>query len=140
MAANDGETRIIVCVMLVPSDVTSVFTSRSSARPEVTNRTFLTFNAASLAARSSAILSSIGTSSGSRLAGVIQVPFTGVTGASSTFRACTARAARDMTMASSAALCAPARVMALVAAKPQQPLTSVRTPRPYDSLSVTPVT
>ena len=33
--------------------------------------------------------------------------FTGVTGASSTFRACTARAARDMTMASSAApLCA----------------------------------
>ena len=80
-------------------DVTSVFTSLSSARPEVTNRTFLTFNAASLAARSSAILSSIGTSSVSSLAGVIQVPLTGVTGASSTFRACTARAARDMTMA-----------------------------------------
>ena len=85
-------------------------------------------------------MSSSGTSIGSRRTGVIHVPCTGVTGASSTRRFCTVRAARDRTAASRAAFCAPARVIVLVAAKPQQPLISVRTPSPYDSLSLTPVT
>ncbi len=69
VAENDGPTRIIVCVTLVPSVVTSVLTSRSSASPELTKRTLGTLSAASLAASSSAIFSSIGTSSGSRANG-----------------------------------------------------------------------
>ena len=77
MQVNDGPTRIIVCVTLVPSEVSSVFTSLSRARPELTNRTFLTLSAASFAASRSAILSSMATSSGSRRTGVIHVPTTG---------------------------------------------------------------
>ena len=106
----------------------------------MTNWTPLTASAASLVRSSSAIFSSSGTSIGSVRTGVIQVPCTGVTGASSTRCLSTARAAFDSTMASSAACRAPSGVIALVAAKPQQPSTSVRTPSPYDSLSLTPVT
>ena len=140
VAENAGPTRIIVCVTLVPSVVTSVFTSRRSASDELAKRTVGTFSAASLAASSSAIFSSSGTSSGSRRIGVIHVPVTGLTGASSTRCLRTMRAARDMAAASAAARWAPARVIVLVAAKPQLPSTSVRTPRPYDSLSLTPDT
>ena len=47
-----GPTRMNVCVTFVPSEVTSVFTSRSSWKPELTKRTFFTLSAASLAASS----------------------------------------------------------------------------------------
>ncbi len=125
-----------VCVTLVPSDVTSVFTSRSSCRPELTKRTFFTLSAASFAASSSAILSSSGTSIGSRCTGVIHVPLTGVAGASSTGRRCTVRAARDKRdgfarrglHAGSRSSCWSPRI-------PSSRSTSVRTPRPYDSSS-----
>ena len=60
VAENAGPTRIMVCVTLVPSVVTSVLTSRSSASEELAKRTVGTFSAASLAARSSAIFSSSG--------------------------------------------------------------------------------
>ena len=73
-----------VCVTLVPSEVTSVFTSRSSWNPELTKRTFFTLRAASFARSSTAILSSSGTSIGSRCTGVIHVPIAGAAGASST--------------------------------------------------------
>jgi hypothetical protein len=71
---------------------------------------------------------------------VIQVPVTGFTGASSTRDFPTMRAARDMAAASAAARWAPAAVITLVAANPQLPSMSVRTPRPYDSLSLTAAT
>ena len=140
VAENVGPTRISVCVTLVPSVVTSVLTSRSSDNAELAKRMVGTLSAASLAAKSSAIFSSSGTSIGSRRTGVIQVPVTGLTGASSTRCRRTMRAARDMATASAAARCAPSRVIVLVAANPQLPSTSVRTPNPYDSLSLTPVT
>jgi hypothetical protein len=71
--------------------------------------------------------------------GVIHVPFTTGAGASSTGRFCTARAARAMRAASRAVFTTPSFVMLLVAAKPHEPLTSVRMPMPYDSESATPV-
>ena len=73
-----------VCVTLVPSEVTSVLISRSACTEEVTKPTPFTFRAASFACRRSAIFSSTGTSIGSLRTGVIHVPRTGVTGASST--------------------------------------------------------
>ena len=51
---------------------------------------------------------------------------------------CAAIVGRNVRLRTAPRLDAP--VITLVAAKPQHPLTSVRTPRPYDSLSVTPVT
>ena len=127
---NAGPTRMKVCVTLVPSDVTSVLISRSDCTDEVTKPTPFTLSAASLALSSSAIFSSTGTSIGSRRTGVIHVPRAGATGASSTRWRLTARAAFASTTADSAACCAPARRIWLVAAKPQLPSTSTRTPRP----------
>src|SRR5688572_4285676 len=108
--------------------------------PEFTKRTPLARIAASLAERSSATLSSIGTSTGSVCTGVRQVPTTGCTGASSTGRFCALRAARAMRAASRAASCTASRVIWLVAANPHDPFTSARTPMPYDSESLTAVT
>ena len=67
------------------------------------------------------------------------MPFTGGAGASSTGRFCTDLAARAMRAASRAAFTTPSFVIVLVAANPHEPFTSVRTPMPYDSQSVTPV-
>src|SRR5688572_33091168 len=82
----------------------------------------------------------MGTSIGSRRIGVIHVPFTAATGAHSTGRRCTERAALDNLTASRAAFATPSRVISLVAANPHEPFTRVRTPTPYDSLSATPLT
>ena len=128
-----------VCVVCVPSELTYVFTSRRSCIPEFTKRTPGTFSAASFVAKSSATFSSMGTSMGSRVTGVIHVPLTTGAAANSTGRFCTVLAAREMRAASRAAFTTPSVVMLLVAAKPHDPLTSVRTPMPYDSESATPV-
>ncbi len=82
-------------------------------------------------------MSSIGTSSGSIWTGVFHSPTTGSTGASSTVRLRATFAAREMRAASRAVSCTASRVSSLVAAKPQEPSTSVRTPMPYDSVSLT---
>lgn len=50
------------------------------------------------------------------------------------------RAAFDSLTASRAAFTTPSRVISLVAANPQEPFASVRTPTPYDSESFTPLT
>ena len=84
---SPGRRESIVCVTFVPSDVTSVLTSRSSARPGIDEAHVLAPSGRlRWRASRSATFSSSGTSSGSRLTGVIQVPWTGATGASSTRR------------------------------------------------------
>jgi hypothetical protein len=123
----------------VPSEFTYVLISRSSCIPEFTKRTPGTFSAASFAAKSRATFSSMGTSIGSRVTGVIHVPLTAGAGASSTGRRCTALAARAMRADSRAAFTTPSFVMVLVAANPHEPFTRLRMPMPYDSESATPV-
>ena len=73
----------------------------------------------------------------SLVVGVIHERCTAVTGANSAGRRCTARAALAITTASRAAATTPAWLISLVAAHPQLPCTSTRTPTPYNSLSLT---
>ena len=139
VALNDASDRMNVCVISVPSVVASVFTSRRSCSPDVQNRIFATLSAASFVANSSATFVSIGTSIGSFTTGVIHVPLAGATGASSTGRRIVLFAARERRTASRAQRATASFVIVAVDANPHAPSTSVRTPIPYDSESVTPV-
>ena len=75
VAENDGPTRMNVCVTFGALGGERASSSRAAAAAlEFTKRTPCTLSAASLAASSSATFSSSGTSSGSRVTGVIHVP------------------------------------------------------------------
>ena len=106
-----------------------------------TKRTFGTLSAASFAASSSATFSSIGTSIGSRVDRRPPRAFhrrdrRELDGGASARRS-RARESRGLLRVPSRT---PSFVMVLVAANPHDPSTSARTPMPYDSESLTPVT
>ena len=108
---------------------------------EVTLRTPFTLSADSLAAKSSATLSVIATLNGSVSIGLFHSPtwLPGV-GASCTGRNWLARLARACSSAARVALATESLSRRLVAAKPHAPSTSVRTPSPKVSVSLTPCT
>ncbi len=125
------------------SDPSVVATSRLSLfEPTLdeTNRTPWTPSAAAFARNSRSAFSSMGTSNGSVSCGVTQRPSgTAATGASVVSAGATSSLARAIATASRAARATASRVNSRVAVNPHDPLTSARTPMPYDSLLLTPV-
>jgi hypothetical protein len=119
----------------------NVFSSRRKNMLELTKRAPLTLSAAAFAASSSATFSSTGTSNGSTLIGLRQVP-PGVRsfGASTTGRTSDGRLARACATASRATRTTSSGVTSRLAAKPHAPSTSTRTPNPDVSLSTIPCT